>query len=114
MNSSRRDFFKQMAGAIVAAPIVMNALTSIKAFAADAVKFVIPGQGMAASINYVEDKKTAKKELQIERQGVKFAEQKCMNCAIYTKQDDKSGKCALFPAEMVKPAAWCSSWSKKA
>ncbi len=117
MNSSRRDFFKQMVGAlgaVVAAPVVINALTSLKAKAADAVKYVLPGQGMAASINYLEDKKKAKKELQIDRQGVKFAEQKCDTCQLYTKSgDNKYGKCALFPTEMVKADAWCSSWSKK-
>jgi hypothetical protein len=108
MNQSRRDFFKQALGAV--------ALTflALKAGAAEVLKFVVPGQGMAASVNYTEDKKKAKKDLQIERQGVPFAQQKCSGCALYTKVDDKSGKCALFPNQLVKANAWCASWSKKA
>lgn len=117
MNQSRRNFFKQMVGAVgavVAAPVVINALTSLKAKAADAVKYVVPGQGMAKSVNYFDDKSKVDKKLQTDRQGTKFAAQECGNCQLYTKSGADYGKCALFPSEMVKAKAWCASWSKKA
>jgi hypothetical protein len=108
MNQSRRDFFKQVLG------FAALTLWTLKARAAETMKFVVPGQGMAASVNYSEDKKKVKKDLQTDRQGVKFANQKCSVCALYTKVDEKAGKCALFPNEYVKANAWCASWSKKA
>ena len=116
-NSSRRSFFKQAlgaVGAIVAAPALIKSLLPSVAKAAD-VKYVVPGQGMAASVNYLDDKSKAKKELQTDRSGTKFKDQTCANCQLYTK--DKGGDygaCALFPGQMVKAKSWCASWSKKA
>ena len=117
-NQSRRDFFKQALGvaglALMAPTLVRSVFTSV-AQAADAPKFVAPGKGMAASVNYLEDKKKAPKNLQIERNGVPFAKQSCSGCALYTKDAvGNYGKCALFPNENVKPTSWCQSWSKKA
>lgn len=117
INNSRRNFFKQAAGALggfIAAPALLRSVWPSVAHAED-VKYVKAGVGMAASVNYTDDKKTVKKELQVERAGVKFADQKCSNCMLYTK-DAKSasyGKCSLFPSEMVKSDSWCASWSKK-
>jgi len=111
---ARRDFFKQ-AGTWLLAPFVLSSFWRRLALAADKVPFVVPGQGMAASVNYTEDKSKVKKELQTDRQGVKFADQKCSACTLFTKDPAGNyGKCALFPGQFVKPTSWCSSWSKKA
>ena len=79
---------------------------------------VEPGKGAAAAVSYVEDHKKVKKELQTERQGVKFDAQNCANCGFYKKVGDKSGKevgtCQIFPGSLVKSNAWCSSWNKRA
>ena len=120
MNQSRRDFFKQalgIVGAVAAAPALLKAILPSVARAEAAPTFVVPGQGMAASVGYVEDKTKAPKDKQVDRNGVKFADQKCSNCAIYTKDaSGKGGKCALFsspPGLLVKDNSWCASWSKK-
>ncbi len=117
MNQSRREFFKQalgVAGAAVAAPVILKSLWPAIAQAQGAPKFVVPGQGMAASVNYSENKKSVPKDLAIERNGVKFANQTCSGCVLFTKNaGDANGKCALFPNEQVKATSWCKSWSKK-
>jgi len=118
MNSSRRQFFKTSIatlGAAVAAPTLFQTLFPSLAQAQAACKFVVPGQGMAAGVNYVEDKKNFKKELQIVRNGVAYKDQDCSTCALYVKDAKEDfGKCALFPNECVKPKAICASWNKKA
>lgn len=117
MNNSRREFFKQVLGTLsvaAAAPALLKAIMPSFAHAAGPT-FVKPSQGMAASVNYTEDKSKVKKELQTDRGGVKFKDQKCSGCMLYTKDAGGDyGKCALFPQDMVKGPAWCSSWSKKA
>ncbi len=119
MNTSRREFFKKAlasAGTIAVAPALVRALWSSEARAEGSCTFVKVGQGMAASVNYAEDKKTVKKDLQIVRNGVPFSGQSCAGCALYTPDPagGKFGKCALFGADCVKPTSWCGSWNKKA
>ena len=118
MNKSRRQFFKQSLGlvtAVAVAPSFLQALLpSVARAQGSAMKFVVPGQGMAASLNYVENKAKVAKDLAIERTGVKFADQFCSNCLLFTKDASSSnGKCSLFPNEMVKAKSWCQSWVKK-
>jgi hypothetical protein len=117
VNQSRRDFVKQGLGAVAALaafPALIKALLPSVAQAQAKPKFVVPGQGMAASVGYVENKAKVEKALQIERNGVKFADQKCATCVLFNKDAGGDyGKCALFPTEVVKPTSWCKSWSKK-
>ncbi len=117
MNNSRRQFFKQalgVVGAVVAAPTLLKVLLPSVAQAQGALTFVEPGKGMAASVGYVDDKKKLDKKDQIERAGVKFANQKCSTCALFTKDTSSvNGKCALFPNQLVKPDGICRSWAKK-
>ncbi len=85
-----------------------------KAAAPGEKSFVKPGEGMAASVKYVEDIKDWKDAaLKIDRQGVKWGQQHCENCALYTKDDATSGKCTLFSGQHVKANGICASWSKK-
>lgn len=119
MNSSRRQFFNQVLGAVgllAAGPALLKSLMSEQAQAqtAGAPSYVVPGQGMAASVGYVENKTKVEKSLMIERNGVAFKDQKCSNCVLFQPEaGGKGGKCALFPNQLVKPTSWCKSWSKK-
>lgn len=86
----------------------------------ESLSFVKPGEGMAASVNYQEDPEKMIKDaaLKVDRQGVKFANQKCSGCMLYTSEGKKdgveAGKCTLFANKLVKGNGWCASWSKKA
>lgn len=59
------------------------------------------------------------KALQTDKSGVKFADQKCQNCAFYVKEKEatvggkKAAPCQLIPGKAVLPAAWCTSWAKR-
>lgn len=79
---------------------------------------VEPGKGAAAAVNYEVDKKKVKKDLQTDRQGLKFADQHCSNCGFYKKVGTKNGKevgtCQIFAGSLVEGPAWCASWNKKA
>lgn len=84
-----------------------------------ALPMVKPGEGMAASVHYTLDHKDVKDAaLKADRQGVKFEQQHCASCMLYTKVGNKDGgevgKCTLFAGSLVKSTAWCGSWSKKA
>ncbi len=73
---------------------------------------------MAKSTNYVAKRDDLKKaELKTDRQGVKFADQGCKGCMLFSapsKKDGKEvGKCTLFAGKLVEAGGWCSSWSKK-
>jgi hypothetical protein len=128
MSQSRREFFKTLmigAGATIATQSLSNiALAEGRRRGGESgatggdLPLVTPGQGMAASVNYVHkgsDIKDAK--LKVDRQGVKFADQKCSSCILYTKHGvqggEEVGKCQLFANQLVKASGWCTSWAKK-
>lgn len=124
---SRRQFVQialAVTGAALLAPAVGNAQEKRRAKPGGAggdlaLPYVEPGKGMAASVNYQTDHNAVKDAaLKADRQGVKFADQKCANCMLYSKVGDKDGgevgKCTLFAGQLVKGKAWCSSWAKKA
>lgn len=132
MTGNRREFFK-LAMAVVAAPVALDLLLGKKAHAEEkrraapaaggavACKMAKPGVGMAAGINYQEDKMAVKDaKLKVERQGVPFAKQSCENCMLFSAPTNCAGKsagaCAMFAStkELVAAQGWCSSWSKKA
>lgn len=126
-NTSRRDFFKL--GLASVAGFLTYALHSRTQAqerrrggakpGSEELKIVDPRTGVAAAVNYVEDKSAVKKpDLKVDRQGVKFEAQACKNCGFYTKDSDKGGreygKCTIFPNQLVIGTGWCSSWNKKA
>jgi len=128
MSQSRREFFKHLvvgAGAAMAAQTVASvSMAQGRRRGGDAgssggeLPLVAPGQGMAASVNYVHrtaDIKDAK--LKVDRQGVKFLDQNCTNCILYAKHGtlggEEVGKCQLFANQLVKGPGWCTSWAKK-
>lgn len=120
--NSRRHFVKIAAtalGGLVILPQLVNAQEKRRAKPGAggdaALPFVQPGVGMAASVNYQTDHNAVKDaSLKVDRSGVKFADQHCEKCMLYTKVDGTSGKCTLFANQRVKNNAWCSSWAKKA
>lgn len=118
----RRSFVKAAAALGVGSVVFAQNLFAEgkkKKGAAGALPLVVPGEGMAKAVNYVNAPQDLKNDaLKIERQGVKWGEQKCLNCQLYQPQADqdgkKVGKCALFASNLVLGEAWCSSWAKKA
>lgn len=64
--------------------------------------------GYYANANKVDTKKWPKKA------GPDGGIQKCSNCMFYTGTDKKSGKCQIFPNNLVAAGGWCNSWIKKA
>jgi len=80
---------------------------------------VEPGKGSAVAVNYAHKHSDVKdKALKVERSGVPFEKQFCNNCGFYTKATTRNGeevgKCQIFPNQLVKSTAWCSTWNKKA
>ncbi|WP_413287591.1 high-potential iron-sulfur protein [Bdellovibrio sp. HCB337] len=133
-NTSRRRFFKQ-AGQMLGLALVAPALFGSKALAEERrrrsaegaapaagggdLPMVEPGKGTAAPVNYVHKHSDVKDAaLKVDRGGVSFDKQFCNNCSFYTKHGTKNGeetgKCQIFPNQLVKGTAWCSTWTKKA
>ncbi len=120
--NSRRSFVKLAAAVVGGAMILPETLFAQEKRRAKpgaggdaALPFVEPGKGMAASVNYQTDHNAIKDPaLKADRSGVKFADQTCEKCMLYSKIDGTSRKCTLFANQRVKNNAWCSSWAKKA
>ena len=128
--NSRRSFVKIALTAVGAAAILpqfVNAQEKRRAKPGAAaagggdlgLPMVEPGKGMAASVNYQTDHNAVKDAaLKIDRGGLKFADQKCSGCMLYSKVGMKDGnevgKCTLFAGSLVQGKAWCSSFAKKA
>lgn len=108
----RRSFFRM---ALAAAAIVPFALKSVKAeaagcpTAAPAGKQVAKvGEGMAKSLEYVEDAKTSK--------NAKFkAGQNCGNCKYYNDKKAEGGyaPCTMMGMKYVTNCGWCKSYLAK-
>ncbi|MCC2679877.1 MAG: putative high potential iron-sulfur protein (HiPIP) [Pseudobdellovibrio sp.] len=84
---------------------------------------VDPNDPAAKAVTYVHVNTQVKdKNLQTERTGVKFKDQKCKSCAFYVKDKEAkvNGKTAA-PCQMpfatgkaVAAEGWCTSWAKRA
>ena len=90
--------------------------------AAGGAQLVDPKDAQAKAVSYGHaHKDITDKKIQTERQGVKWADQKCQNCAFYdaTKETTagglKAGPCQMpFAAgKVVSQTGWCTSWAKK-
>jgi hypothetical protein len=72
----------------------------------------------ATALNYKHDAASVPANLQTEKNGVPFAEQKCSNCTFYKAVGQldgaEVGSCQILAAGKVKAAGWCNSWGKKA
>ncbi len=124
----RRDFIQHaltVVGAMALFPTLAQSEERRRgggATAATAAGLVLvdPKDPQAKALNYVHEHKDIKdKTLQTERNGVKWADQKCQNCNFYQK--DKEGKasgktaapCQLLANKAVAASGWCSTWAKK-
>jgi len=85
-------------------------------------QLVDPKDAQAKAVSYAHaHKDITDKKIQTERQGMKWADQKCSNCAFYDKTKEttaggkKAGPCQMpFAAGKVVAAdGWCTSWAKK-
>lgn len=134
-NTSRRRFFMQV-GQMLGLAIIAPALFGSQVFAEEKrrarpsegaapaaaggdLPMVEPGKGAAAAVNYVHKHSDIKDaSLKVARGGLPFEKQVCTNCSFYTKHGIKNGeevgKCQIFPGQLVRGSAWCSTWNKKA
>lgn len=121
--NSRRQFLKMGVTAVA----VGSVLKSVSALAEE--KRRGGGDTKSADSNMVDEKspaaqgvkyhaditKVKDKTVMIDRQGVKFKDQKCSGCGLYTgKPGDKTGPCMVFPGKQVTANGFCTSWNKKA
>jgi len=134
-NTSRRRFFIQVSQALglaMVAPALFSSMAMAEerrrarpaegaapAAAGGDLPLLEPGKGPAVAVNYVHKHSDIKDAaLKVERGGVAFDKQYCVNCSFYTKHATKGGeevgKCQIFPNNLVKSTAWCSTWNKKA
>jgi High potential iron-sulfur protein len=123
---NRRNFLQQivvLSGVAVLFPILAQSEERRRgggAAAATGPVLVDPKDPQAVALNYVENHKDLKnKALQVDRSGVKWLDQKCLNCSFYdkTKETKINGKtaapCQLFPGKSVVQPGWCTTWAKK-
>lgn len=121
---NRRQFISYVMGMVAGLSLVLPALAARRkkeegsSAASENLPLVKPGEGMAATVSYVHVNTEIKDpKLRVERQGVKFEDQKCASCILYTKHGtlngEEVGKCSIFPNQLVKATGWCTSWAKK-
>lgn len=66
----------------------------------------------ATALNFKQNAADVPAELQQEKNGVAFANQRCSNCMFYKAAEGAdAGVCQLLPSGKVKAGGWCSSWT---
>lgn len=114
-NHNRREFLKKSLvtlASVPAAAAAAQALMSSKALAADE-KLVDEKDPTANALKYNHaGKKPA--DYKETRGGVAPKDQSCSNCMLYTKANDKQGKCQMIATGAVAAKGWCTAWQKKA
>jgi High potential iron-sulfur protein len=125
---NRRSFIQTaltITGALALFPIIAKSEerrrgNGAKPAAAAGLVLIDPKDPQAKALNYAHEHADIKdKTLQTERNGVKWADQKCLNCNFYQK--DKEGKasgktaapCQLLGNKAVAASGWCTTWAKK-
>ena len=130
---NRRDFFQVFIGGAS----LLTLATTLKSNTANAEErrrgggaaadgkpvLVDPASPTAKQVNYAhKHSDVTDKTVQLDRQGVKWADQKCLNCNFYQvrAKDNKIGAmtvggCTMpFAAgKVVAEAGWCNTWAKK-
>lgn len=124
---NRRDFIQQaiaMTGLVALLPALAHSEERRRgggsAAAAPALVLAESKGAQESALNYVVNHADVKdKALQTEKNGVKWVDQKCQNCAFYQKDKEtmvggkKAAPCQLLPNKAVVPSGWCTSWAKK-
>lgn len=110
---SRRSFFKLALAGLAVIPFMAKATKSMAADACPATppagkQIAKPGEGMAKTLNYVEDAKASKH--------AKFkAGASCVNCKFYNDKKAEGGyaPCTMMGMKFVTNCGWCSSYVVK-
>lgn len=68
----------------------------------------------ATALNFKQNAADVPAELQQDKDGTPFAQQRCSNCMFYNAADGSDrGACQLLPSGKVLAGGWCSSWTPK-
>jgi hypothetical protein len=111
MNANRRRFFQLSLTAFVAIALTAGRGLISRAQAAD--KPLLPETDpMAVGLGYKADANKADPKT-TKRNGKDAKTMVCATCMFYTKVDDKSGNCQLFPNNRVEAKGYCNSYQKK-
>lgn len=114
MSTSRRDFMKVLGASLAAIPFA-SGLFSLpgRALAAD-LPPASENEGMAKNLGYCIDADKKNNQACSERSKDKTkAGQYCDGCQLYTKINDKVGKCMLIQKNTVSAKGWCKSFVKR-
>jgi hypothetical protein len=112
---NRRNFLKYSAFGVASLCATKLLRSDGIAFAADPVlKPLTSDDPTGKVLGYSADAKKVDVKKWPKKAGPGGDAQSCTSCQFFTKLDDKSGKCQIFPMNTVASGGWCSSWTKKA
>jgi len=67
----------------------------------------------AVAMGYAADHTTVDTSEWPKKAGPDGDNQKCTTCALYQKQDEEYGLCAIFAGKRVHANGWCNGWVPK-
>lgn len=111
MQVNRRSFLKISGLSLAAIPFATSLFQSAPSQAAD-LPMAKETDPMPKSLKYCDNGKKPSAAC-ADRKKKEKANQFCHNCQLYTKLDDKKGKCMLIANAAVTADGWCNSWVKK-
>lgn len=111
MQVNRRSFLKISGLSLAALPFASSLFRGAPAYAAD-LPMAKETDAMSKSLKYCHDAKKPTAAC-ADRKKKEKADQFCHNCQLFTKLDDKKGKCMLITNAAVASDGWCNSWVKK-
>jgi len=111
MQINRRSFLKLTGISLAALPFASSLFSPPPARAAD-LPMAKETDPMPKSLKYCSNAKKPTAHC-ADRKKKEKADQFCHNCQLFTKLDDKKGKCMLITGAAVAYDGWCNSWVKK-
>lgn len=114
-NEDRRSFFKYAIAAVgttLLSPYFRG--TGGFAMADAALPLLKESDPTATALGYAYEASKVDKKKWTKKAGPDGPAQKCSSCMFFTGSDKKSGKCQIFPNNVVASGGWCNSWTKKA
>jgi len=119
--NNRRAFMKICAASIAALPFSTSLNSILGGGIAQAADGLPAGEKTADlnnplvnAIGYKHEIKDIDAKRFPQRSKPEAKNQFCENCALYTKKNDKWGKCSMIQEGLVAAKGWCGSYSKKA
>lgn len=110
MHFSRRSFLKIGGLGLIAAPFAGSLLRAPQARAAD-LPMAKETDAMPKSLKYCSNAKKPDAACP-DRKKKEHKDQFCHSCQLFTKIDDKKGKCMLMGNLAVSVDGWCNSYVK--